>query len=331
MTQAIPLFLFRVCEGCDQPLPLDAHASRKRHPECAYAKALENSRAQTARLTMERQATGRAPVKCEDCPAMFMPQPQGAIPKRCPECRAVAVRRWKAEGYRRSAAAVPADNTRPCRRPECKEVVRRNWNVYPDYCSDGCKPRCSVDPCDEPARKMGWCAAHYSQWRQKGEVKPFIYKWAAAGECVVCGEETGVESGFKKYCSAPCKAFAHYHCGTLPEKPKCVHCWKDILATMPSGRRRRFDARICRRCRQDLRKYGVSAEQLAERDGPDCRLCGEAVDMTKRAPDPGCPSVDHRIPRARGGTNDPANLQLTHLICNILKHDKLIEEYVLAS
>jgi 5-methylcytosine-specific restriction endonuclease McrA len=35
------------------------------------------------------------------------------------------------------------------------------------------------------------------------------------------------------------------------------------------------------------------------------------------------PSVDHIIPRALGGTHDPENLQLTHLVCNLIKHDRI--------
>jgi 5-methylcytosine-specific restriction endonuclease McrA len=83
---------------------------------------------------------------------------------------------------------------------------------------------------------------------------------------------------------------------------------------------------MCRRCRQDLSKYGISIFDLVKRDGPDCRLCGLVVDLVLRAPDPGTPSIDHRIPRAAGGGNDPTNLQLAHLYCNIAKHDKLIPE-----
>ncbi|NKU01807.1 hypothetical protein GS918_28205 [Rhodococcus hoagii] len=38
-------------------------------------------------------------------------------------------------------------------------------------------------------------------------------------------------------------------------------------------------------------------------------------------PDPFRASIDHKLPRSRGGTNDPQNLQLTHLWCNQVKSD----------
>lgn len=50
--------------------------------------------------------------------------------------------------------------------------------------------------------------------------------------------------------------------------------------------------------------------------------------MDAHRPDPLCPSVDHIIARANGGTNDPANLQLAHLWCNQVKSDREGVTYV---
>lgn len=47
------------------------------------------------------------------------------------------------------------------------------------------------------------------------------------------------------------------------------------------------------------------------------------MDFRLTAPDPYRPSVDHRVPRARGGTNEPENLQLAHLHCNQVKSDRI--------
>ena len=44
-----------------------------------------------------------------------------------------------------------------------------------------------------------------------------------------------------------------------------------------------------------------------------CHICGQ----------PGADSVDHVIPRARGGTDDPSNLRPAHMFpCNRAKSDK---------
>jgi hypothetical protein len=51
-----------------------------------------------------------------------------------------------------------------------------------------------------------------------------------------------------------------------------------------------------------------------------CYLCGESIDVRLGHPDPLSASIDHVIPRARGGTHDAANLRPTHLRCNLRKH-----------
>ncbi|MFP5219082.1 MAG: HNH endonuclease [Actinomycetes bacterium] len=59
-----------------------------------------------------------------------------------------------------------------------------------------------------------------------------------------------------------------------------------------------------------------TVRRLVERDGPRCWLCGNDVDLAASARAPASPSVDHVVPRARGGGNEPANLRLAHRACN---------------
>lgn len=321
----------RPCEGCGEPLPLDAHPGRKRHEACAYAKVLADALSRSRSKVY--QPVVRTPVRCVDCPATFTPKPQGAIPIRCPECRPKAVLRWKAEARQRNAIKVPIDATRPCGRAACTQFVHRSGKVYARYCSDDCKPRCTLDGCEEPARKKTWCAGHYSQWQRTGKVAPFKYKHAEKRDlCLACNEPFEMD-GYREFCNAACRAYWFAFNGEIPKCVYCINCFIEIPIGKVKGRtrRQRFDIRVCRRCKQDLRKYGISAEQLATRDGAICQLCSGAVNMRLRAPDPGCPSVDHRFPVSKGGTNDPENLQLAHLRCNIIKADRLLEEYLLAA
>lgn len=60
-------------------------------------------------------------------------------------------------------------------------------------------------------------------------------------------------------------------------------------------------------------------EEIAERDGYVCGLCGGGVDMELRWPDPHSPSIDHIVPLSRGGTDLKTNVQLAHLRCNVVK------------
>lgn len=67
----------------------------------------------------------------------------------------------------------------------------------------------------------------------------------------------------------------------------------------------------------------INLAAIAKRDRYRCGICGERVDMTLKHPDPGFPSIDHIVPLAKGGSDiDPANLQLSHLRCNLAKRDR---------
>ncbi len=52
-------------------------------------------------------------------------------------------------------------------------------------------------------------------------------------------------------------------------------------------------------------------------DGPR-----EEVEEAARRYDPLAASIDHIVPRSRGGADDDGNLQIAHLRCNLLKHDQ---------
>jgi len=67
----------------------------------------------------------------------------------------------------------------------------------------------------------------------------------------------------------------------------------------------------------------MTAEELAERDGENCALCGDLVDFTLAWPHKMCATVDHIVPWSRGGTHDEGNLQLAHWSCNLKKNNKV--------
>lgn len=50
--------------------------------------------------------------------------------------------------------------------------------------------------------------------------------------------------------------------------------------------------------------------------GSDCWLCGLPINLTIAWPHPSSFSVDHVIPRSKGGTDALDNLRPSHLGCN---------------
>lgn len=52
--------------------------------------------------------------------------------------------------------------------------------------------------------------------------------------------------------------------------------------------------------------------RIYERDGWRCQICNDPVDMTAEPTVSRAPSLDHIVPRARGGNDEPTNLRLAH-------------------
>lgn len=213
---------------------------------------------------------------------------------------------------------------------------------------------CAVEGCGQPMRKRVWCASHYAQWHKTGEApKPFKYKWGQPGPrfpkvvspqgvvqprkkpklrktkpqlCVVCGSTTRVIRSYR-FCSTGCKSLYYRHNGTVPDVVACAQCGCTIDLTVQhaSGRRKRSTLALCEKCVPwTWRCAGVTVADLAKRDGTGCSICGEPVDMTLGRNDGrACPSIDHVIPRSRGGTDAPLNLALAHLSCNCRKSDRM--------
>lgn len=183
---------------------------------------------------------------------------------------------------------------------------------------------CSVEGCGSPSRKRGWCASHYAQAYRTGKPPvPFTYKWADPQPCLVCGDPPGIH---RRFCSDRCRVLYRAYDGEVPSTTPCVACGAAIDLTQrgKGGQRKKAVTKFCGPCRTDYRKYKLSARELAVRDGINCGICGQPVDMSLRRKDSNmCPSVDHILPRALGGTHDPENLQLAHLYCNQAKSDRV--------
>ncbi|WP_425248691.1 HNH endonuclease [Auritidibacter ignavus] len=60
---------------------------------------------------------------------------------------------------------------------------------------------------------------------------------------------------------------------------------------------------------------------LYNRDSWLCHLCSEPVDRDAHYNDDYAASLDHIIPRSKGGSDDPSNLRTAHRICNSMRQD----------
>lgn len=65
-----------------------------------------------------------------------------------------------------------------------------------------------------------------------------------------------------------------------------------------------------------LRRYVI------ELYGNQCWLCDQPINIGLRHPDPGSLSLDHAIPRSRGGSDWIDNLRPAHLSCNLSRGNR---------
>ena len=73
----------------------------------------------------------------------------------------------------------------------------------------------------------------------------------------------------------------------------------------------------------------ITLKKLYERDGGVCQICGDPCDWDDKewgCNGPTYPSLDHIIPRAKGGDHKWENVQLTHCLCNSKKRDLIGDE-----
>lgn len=66
--------------------------------------------------------------------------------------------------------------------------------------------------------------------------------------------------------------------------------------------------------------------EIVHKRGKFCCFCG--IRTTNRAPANTALTIDHRIPRSKGGTDDPENLKIACLLCNNGRGDLDFEVYV---
>lgn len=192
------------------------------------------------------------------------------------------------------------------------------------FCTDGCRTACGAPGCERKAiGTVDYCAPHMSSIYKHGKLpeKP----WAKEKLCLVCGKTEWQRKG-REVCSARCQQLLSRNGGIAPESFKqCARCTTiiDLSVRHPSGRKRRADIKVCDSCHKaKYTRHRVSVTELADRDGTDCKICREPVDMSRVFPDMFRASVDHILPYASGGSHDPENLQLSHLWCNLVKQNR---------
>ena len=182
----------------------------------------------------------------------------------------------------------------------------------------------------------GWCKSCYKKWHLDRYVLQYEI---IETECVLC-KKIFLPNVRKEriYCSRVCKDLHRKEKDKLEriaskQERICLHCSTVIT------KERRADALFCsdscnqkaHQLQRKLRnraneegKRGYLRTEICERDGWICQICKEPVERNAHYPEPLAPSLDHIIPVSKGGSSDPSNLQLTHLVCNLKRGNRAL-------
>jgi predicted nucleic acid-binding Zn ribbon protein len=282
----------RQCQKCNEPIPAERKASAKYcTPQCSKAASRRSSRPCT-RGGCEQRIIARGL-----CPSHYNQEHQ---PNR------------------------HAKKLKPC--TNCgKEVLKGagGGRIYGVVCSDACRTQLMHQNSKLPQD-------HWALWFGKASPWP-RYGWS---DCLVCTTKFPPKGLGQKYCSKSCgwKAETIRNGGMSVEQRlaivrDCARCGDQFNSQHP-GRIHCSD--LCRDLAATERgarlHHGwirsTMREAIYERDGHECWLCGEAVDYTADAKrDDWAPSLDHVVPRSKGGTHDASNLRTAHRWCNSVRSD----------
>jgi hypothetical protein len=183
--------------------------------------------------------------------------------------------------------------------------------------------------------------------------------------CIKCGKQWLAQHADAKYCSNTCQA-AHEHGDERrpKRKPKPKPSRREVaaakLARAAAGTRGHHVlvagwCALCSasavegpgnilgsvfycsaRCRLAARGRGLHRKvspalrsYIYRRDRGVCHLCRRRVAMTKAAPHPRSPVLDHLVPLSLGGSTTRDNLRLAHWLCNEVKSNRPANEQLM--
>lgn len=207
-----------------------------------------------------------------------------------------------------------------------KEVAKGTGGgrKYGATCSLECRTNLARPPkCDLPKD-------HWARWHNRTSAWP-RYGW---GQCEVCGKRMANLGYRQKRCSTSCKwkAVTIRNGGKTAEQwmaelRECARCG-DTFQHLATTRLHCSDLcrELARKERGAVLHHGwiskAEREAIYDRDGHTCWLCNEKVDMTGDLKYGNwSPSLDHIIPRSKGGTHDASNLRTAHRWCNSIRSD----------
>lgn len=199
------------------------------------------------------------------------------------------------------------------------------------FCSSRCQARSRGDHLVAAHRLCGRCGVLYPvrvQALRRGlrgghECQPHLLR-DREPICISC--MVVKEPGHNNTASHKRTWHKVHYIPVAPHPIDCSQCGRPFIGLRANkcpecvARNRRRYKRQSERQRE-RRKRGVHTEpyrsqDVFERDGWKCHLCGRLTRRGRRAPHPLSPSIDHLVPISKGGSDTLLNVATAHFLCN---------------
>ena len=165
----------------------------------------------------------------------------------------------------------------------------------------------------------GYSKQIHNEYRSCVICKVLFYR---AGSAVTCSRECG-----RQYKNALSRDYSRLKQESLDYKTEsrsCLHCTKTFIVKWKTGGapKNKWCSKRCKKAADNHRHAGIpkgALGLLVNRQSSKCAICKRrfAPKLLQR------PTIDHIVPRVRGGTNDITNLQAACFLCNSLKSDSM--------
>ena len=217
--------------------------------------------------------------------------------------------------------------------PTCGGSVTRlrPTGPIPTYCSTECRRVAAKPRAAERARELAAERKAERPDRQCADCGGTI-PGAASLKRIYCSRSCSNRASKKRLAEQgrPCafegcershraKGFCAYH-----YKVEFYPDWRTRWPEDPEKRRKglRKKTQLRRARLRDSEAESIDRDDIGERDGWRCGLCGKKVNRTLAYPHPRSPSLDHIVPLSLGGRHASENVQISHLECNHAKGNR---------
>ena len=187
-----------------------------------------------------------------------------------------------------------------CHQQKVEDSFRKASNKQCIACIEKVRRAQRKNPEGERARRKLYRERHPE--RVKAQVK----RWRTSHPEVVAAQKQRYQDKHPEVVAALNKRYRENH----PEAETARHKrWRKAHPEAGRSERERERRRQRERVRSKRRR-----EEIYARDGGRCGICGTRVPFNRM-------TLDHIVPRSKGGKNTPENLRLAHMMCNSARRD----------